>query len=163
MKELVYSAADERATERLGAALAQSLPAPAAVALIGPLGAGKTRLVQAIAAAWRIPREDVTSPTFVLCREHHGVRDMFHLDAYRIRDDDEFLELGVDEMLSAPAATFIEWADRVADCLPSERLEVRIAWEGDTARRFLVQAHGKKYEQALDRAAEKLSLDNSDG
>src|SRR5262245_39032142 len=98
MSEFVFEAADEGATECLGAALAAALPAGVTVALCGTLGAGKTRLVQAIAAACGVPRDEVVSPTFVLCQQYHGSREINHLDAYRIADEDEFRELGVEEL-----------------------------------------------------------------
>src|SRR5215831_15765648 len=97
MNELVFEAADEQATDRFGAALA----------------AGKTRLVQAIAAALDVPRDEVLSPTFVLCQQYRGTKTINHLDAYRLHDEDEFRELGTDEMFSSDAVTIIEWADRV--------------------------------------------------
>ena len=89
MNELVFDATDETATERFGSSLAAILPPGTTVALCGTLGAGKTRLVQAIAVAYGVPREQVVSPTFVLCQQYHGAREINHLDAYRIRDEDE--------------------------------------------------------------------------
>ena len=74
MSELHFDAASEADTDRLGAALAELLPAGTVVALTGTLGAGKTRLVQAVAAASGIDRLQVTSPTFVLCQTYRGRR-----------------------------------------------------------------------------------------
>lgn len=130
--------ADERALERWGAWLAGHLPDGAVVSLVGTLGAGKTRLVQAVASACGVDRRDVVSPTFVLCQTHHGRRTLHHLDAYRLRDDDEFLELGVDELFASPALTFVEWGDRFDRCLPEERVEVKIEVTGPTTRRIVV-------------------------
>jgi tRNA threonylcarbamoyladenosine biosynthesis protein TsaE len=155
MRHFTYDAPNLEATERLGRALAEVLPPGTTVALCGTLGAGKTRLVQAIAAACGVPREEVVSPTFVLCHEYHGTRDIYHLDAYRLRDDDEFLELGPEEYFASPGLTLIEWADRVIDCLPRERIEIRIEVTGPEARRFSVTAIGKRFEDlvtALDSA-----------
>ena len=90
MEELAFHAADEMATDRLGAALADVLPGGSVVALCGTLGAGKTRLVQAIAAATGVARRSVVSPTFVLVQQYEGRRTIYHLDAYRLRDEDEF-------------------------------------------------------------------------
>ena len=73
------------------------LPDGTTVALCGTLGAGKTRLVQAIAEAAGVDRRDVLSPTFVLIQEYHGRRSIYHIDAYRLRDEDEFLALGPEE------------------------------------------------------------------
>ena len=158
MNKFVFEAADEAATERFGAALAVVLPPGAVVALLGTLGAGKTRLVQAIAAACGVRREDVVSPTFVLCQQYHGNRTINHLDAYRLRDVDELRELGIEELFASDAITIIEWADRVADALPDEFLEVTIEVTGQTARRFIVRAVAGRYEPvivALARAASR--------
>lgn len=140
MSDFVYESQSESATERLGAALAAALPPGTTIALIGTLGAGKTRLVQAVAAALGVPREEATSPTFVLVNEYHGQRPIYHFDAYRLRDEDEFLELGPDEYFESQGLTFVEWADRVTDCLPAERLEIRCEAVGETERRFVLSA-----------------------
>lgn len=149
MPELVFIATDETDTWRLGAALAEAIPSGTTVALIGTLGAGKTRLVRALAAACGVPPASVLSPTFVLCHEYHGNRTLYHLDAYRLKDDDEFLQLGPDEFFESDGITLIEWADRVADCLPRQRLEIRIDVVGETARRFQITALGEPGARVL--------------
>jgi len=150
MQEFVFEADDETGTRRLGAALARALPPGTTVALIGTLGAGKTRLVQAVAAACGVPAGTVVSPTFVLCQEYHGRRTLYHLDAYRLKDDDEFLQLGPEEYFASDGITLIEWADRVLDCLPPQRLEIHIDVVGDTARRFRLVAVGAEFSSLLD-------------
>jgi len=80
MTEYVFEATDEAVTDRFGAALAKALPRGAVVCLLGTLGAGKTRLVQAIAAARGVAREDVVSPTFVLLQQYEGDALINHLD-----------------------------------------------------------------------------------
>ena len=133
----------EAATDRLAAALAETLPARLVVGLHGTLGAGKTHFVRGFVAALGGKREDVVSPTFVLCQHYQcGKRTVNHLDAYRIKDDDEFLELGVDELFDSEAITFVEWADRVPDCLPPDRLDVELAAEGADTRRIVLTAQG---------------------
>jgi len=138
MNRLVFEAADEQATDRFGAALAAAVPPGTTLALCGTLGAGKTRLVQAIAAALGVPRDEVLSPTFVLCQQYRGTKTINHLDAYRLHDEDEFREVGTDEMFSSDAITIIEWADRVTDALPDEYLRIDIEVTGPTSRRFVV-------------------------
>lgn len=142
MTEFVYDAVDEADTDRFGAALAAVLPPGTTVALCGTLGAGKTRLVQAIAAACGIERTDVVSPTFVLSQQYRGSRTINHLDAYRLRDEDEFRELGVEELFASDGLTIIEWADRVATALPAELVTIEIEVTGPTARRFRVRQVG---------------------
>ena len=109
------------------------------MALCGPLGAGKTRLVQAIAEAAGVDRQDVTSPTFVLIQEYHGRRAIYHIDAYRVRDEDEFESLGVDEYFEGDGLVLVEWADRVPCFLPPERVEIRIEVTGPESRRFEIR------------------------
>jgi tRNA threonylcarbamoyladenosine biosynthesis protein TsaE len=151
MTALVFDAADERDTERLGAALARALPPGSVVALCGTLGAGKTRLVQALAAAAGVAREEVVSPTFVLCQQYRGTLTIHHLDAYRLRDEDEFRELGVDELFASDGITIVEWADRVADALPDDYLRIDIDVTGPTTRRFALSAVGERYENVLSK------------
>lgn len=139
--------ASEAETVALGERLAAELQPPAVIALVGTLGAGKTRLVQAVAAALGVT-EDVTSPTFVLVNEYRSGRTpIYHLDAYRLRDEDEFLELGVEEYFAGlasagPGLTFVEWGDRFADCLPPGVVTIRIEVLGQTARRVTVEGLG---------------------
>jgi tRNA threonylcarbamoyladenosine biosynthesis protein TsaE len=142
-EQFIFDAADEAGTVVLGAALAECLPPRAVVALIGTLGAGKTRLVQAVAAAAGVDPRDVMSPTFVLIHEYQGRLPIYHFDTYRLRDEDEFLRLGPEEYFERSAWTFIEWADRVERCLPRERLEIRIESTGPTSRRFEISAIGE--------------------
>jgi tRNA threonylcarbamoyladenosine biosynthesis protein TsaE len=135
-----FIAKSEQDTERLGAALASHLQPGTVIALIGPLGAGKTRLVQAVATTLGVPAGRVTSPTFVLVNEYSGGRmPVYHFDTYRLRDDDEFLNLGPDEYFDAAGVTFVEWADRVAELLPADHLEITIDPINETERRFQIR------------------------
>ncbi|HUG90217.1 MAG TPA: tRNA (adenosine(37)-N6)-threonylcarbamoyltransferase complex ATPase subunit type 1 TsaE [Planctomycetaceae bacterium] len=134
----------EADTERLGAALAGVLEPGTVVALAGPLGAGKTRFVQAVGAALGVEREAVTSPTFVLVQEYAGRLPLYHFDAYRLRDVDEFLALGADELLWSDGVCLIEWADRVAEALPSDVLWIEIEAAGPQARVFRVTGTGPR-------------------
>ncbi len=142
MSQFIFVAHDEDDTERLGKVLAETLPDGTAVALEGTLGAGKTRLTQALAVACGVPRETVLSPTFVLCHHYSAKRSLHHLDAYRINDDDEFLELGVEEFFDSNGITLVEWADRVAGCLPADHLQLKIEVTGETTREFCLIGHG---------------------
>jgi tRNA threonylcarbamoyladenosine biosynthesis protein TsaE len=151
MSEFTFLAASEEETLRLGKLLADVLPAGTVVALVGTLGAGKTRLVQAVAGALGVPREEVTSPTFVLVNEYVGGRlPVYHFDAYRLRDEDEFLELGPEEYFDGPGLTFVEWADRVENCLPPDFLRIDIEVTGDTQRRFMISASSRALEPLVN-------------
>jgi tRNA threonylcarbamoyladenosine biosynthesis protein TsaE len=148
---LTFQAKNEHDTEQLGDALASVLPAGAVVGLIGPLGAGKTRLVQAFAKAVGVPPGTVTSPTFVLVNEYCGGRmPVFHFDTYRLKDDDEFLNLGPEEYFESNGITFVEWADRVTDLLPDERIEITIEASGPTERHFSIRGTCERLEKIIE-------------
>jgi tRNA threonylcarbamoyladenosine biosynthesis protein TsaE len=89
-------------------------------------------------------------------QEYHGRRTLYHLDAYRLRDEAEFLDLGPDEYFESEGLTLVEWADRVENCLPPERIEVHITVSGAQSRRFEIRAIGPRHSQFLDRLATKL-------
>jgi tRNA threonylcarbamoyladenosine biosynthesis protein TsaE len=148
MASFTFHATSRDDTARLGRVLAKCLPIGATVGLIGTLGAGKTHLVKAVAHACGVPGDDVVSPTFVLCREYHGDRDLFHIDAYRIADDDEFLQLGPEEWFDADALTFVEWSDRVTACMPPDRLDIRIIVGDAEMRTFEFLPYGPEFQAA---------------
>jgi tRNA threonylcarbamoyladenosine biosynthesis protein TsaE len=150
-----FSATSEADTERLGRALAEAVP-HGVVALDGPLGAGKTRLVQAVAAAAGVDRRDVVSPTFVLVHEYRGARPIYHVDAYRLNDDDEFLALGADEYFGPPNLVLVEWAGRVERCLPTERIDVTIRVVSENQREFTIAGRGAEAAAAVERLKELM-------
>jgi len=150
MNELIFDAANEEDTDRFGAAVAAAVSPGTTIALCGTLGAGKTRLTQALAAACGVPREEVVSPTFVLCQQYRGTRTIQHLDAYRLHDEDELRELGIEELIASADLTVIEWADRVPDALPDEHLRIDIEVLGPTARRFRTRWVGEQDQSPLD-------------
>jgi tRNA threonylcarbamoyladenosine biosynthesis protein TsaE len=151
-----FLAHDEQATRQLAQQLTNVLPPRMTLGLIGTLGAGKTRFVQAIAEAVGIDPESVTSPTFVLCQHYHGARTIFHMDAYRLRDIDEFAELGAEEYFESDGWTLVEWSDRVALAMPMQRLDISIAILGDHQRQFHFVAHGPAAKDALARLSDAL-------
>ncbi len=152
-----YTSSSEDQTRVLGKWLAELLPPGCAVALIGPLGAGKTRLVQAVAQACGVSREEVTSPTFILVQHYHGERAIHHADAYRLGDAHEFAELGLDETFQSDGLFFVEWADRVAEELPPARIEIRIDVVGSETREFHISSTTPDYDDIIAALAERIS------
>lgn len=142
---------DEAATRRAGEALGTVIDAGAAIALIGELGAGKTTLVQAVAAGVGVPAAvPVTSPTFTLINEYRGGRvALIHADLYRIERDRELDEIGLDELIDAgDAAVLVEWADRFAQRLGADHLRIELSHAGD-GRRLVASATGPRSEELL--------------
>lgn len=127
----------EAETEALGRALAEMLGPGTTIGLVGPLGAGKTRLVRAIAEALGVEPGAIASPTFVLIHEYDGRLPIYHFDAYRLADPEEFDALGAADYFTAGGVCLVEWADLVADRLPADSWRARID-PTDSGRSFLV-------------------------
>ena len=144
-----FLARDEAATANLGAAVAAAIRPGDVLALNGSLGAGKTRLVQSVAAALGFADQAVNSPTFVLIHEYDSDVPLYHVDAYRLRDSDEFLSIGGDEVLAGDRACLIEWADRIADLLPRDHLRIDIRAVGESEREFTLTANGTRSANLL--------------
>lgn len=140
---------DLQATAALGRRLAEQLFPGAVIALIGPLGAGKTHLVRAIAEALGVDPYAISSPTFVLVQEYAARLPVYHFDAYRLQDAGAFFDLGVHEYFESQGISLVEWADRVADCLPREYLRITLSITGETARTAEIEAIGTRYEGVL--------------
>ncbi|MBX3440209.1 MAG: tRNA (adenosine(37)-N6)-threonylcarbamoyltransferase complex ATPase subunit type 1 TsaE [Planctomycetaceae bacterium] len=146
-----FIATSEAETDRLGAWLAKALAPGDIVALQGDLGAGKTRLVRSIVASRSPQPQAVSSPTFVLMQRYDADVPIFHFDAYRLRDVEEFLELGVEEIFAEPGICLIEWAARVADALPARHLRIDIRVTGPETREFvLTGAHARSIAMIED-------------
>jgi tRNA threonylcarbamoyladenosine biosynthesis protein TsaE len=136
------------ATTTLGNALGRQLAAGHVLALIGPLGAGKTQLTKGLACGLEAP-ERVTSPTFKLVNEYHGRIVLYHLDAYRLENPTDLIALGCDEFFDGDGAAVVEWADRVAEALPDDRLEIRIRVTGTASRTLDFTAMGPRSAELL--------------
>ena len=101
-------------------------------ALIGDLGTGKTTFSQGFARALCI-KIRVGSPTFKLVSEYNG-RDhkLYHIDAYRLKNSNEFLNIGGEEyLISENSYTLIEWADIIEDVLPKHTIKVEFSRSKD--------------------------------
>ena len=126
--ELNLALDNEADTATLGLALASTLRSGDVVALVGTLGAGKTRLSRAIAEALGVDPGAIASPTFVLIHEYEGVIPVYHFDAYRLDDADAFDALGAaDYWTDGGGLCLIEWADLVADRLPADAWWITLA------------------------------------
>jgi len=150
---LVFS--DLAATEAFGRRLGRLLFPGAVVALIGPLGAGKTHLARAVAEGLGIADSRlVSSPTFVLIQEYRARLPIYHFDAYRLRGDGDFYDLGAHEYLEGNGVCLVEWADRVPGCLPAEHLRIELAVMGETSRRATITGFGERYEMLVRQLCE---------
>jgi tRNA threonylcarbamoyladenosine biosynthesis protein TsaE len=145
-----FHAQDISDTQKLGQRLAQALFPGAVVALIGPMGAGKTHLVKAIAEGLGIRNSAaVNSPTFVLIQEYDARLPIYHFDAHRLATAAEFADLGVHEYFHGDGVCLVEWADKFPALLPADHLEIRIEATGPTRRKFALSACGPRHAVLL--------------
>lgn len=116
-----------RATHALGERLGRLLAPGDVVALEGELGAGKTQLVRGACAGASVPGDEVSSPSFAIVATYRGRIPVHHADLYRIADEDELYGTGFGDLVGGDGALLVEWAERVPEALPEERLTLRLA------------------------------------
>ena len=149
----IFLSDSEASTDRFAAVCANAVTEGITLALNGELGSGKTRFVRAFCEGLGIPPSEVTSPTFVLMQLYRGPNWIVsHFDTYRLGDPDEFLALGAEEYLLDPDhICVIEWANRVAEILPTDHLSLEIRQTGITERQFDLSAKGPRSDALLAR------------
>lgn len=138
-------------TSRIGMLLGSFLKAGDIVCLQGELGAGKTCFAKGVARGMGI-EGPVTSPTFTLVNEYHGELPLYHLDVYRLNGPGEMDDLGYEEYFYGDGVTLVEWAERVRDVLPEERLEIFInsGTDGDECREIKMIPLGDRYRLLVE-------------
>jgi tRNA threonylcarbamoyladenosine biosynthesis protein TsaE len=157
---LRFRSADETraAAARLAAAI-EATPETRAiglvVALVGPLGAGKTEWVRGLAAGLGVADGLVASPTFVIASEYAGRRRLVHADCYRLESAAELDAAGFPDWLEPGQVVAVEWADRFPEALPSDHIVVKLARsaDGPDARDAAIEANGPVAKRVLERFA----------
>jgi len=140
--EIVVATAEE--TRRLGARLGRALAIGDVLALIGPLGSGKTTFAQGLAVGLDVPADrHVASPTFALVNEHPARIPFVHADFYRVERPEELRELGIEEACER-AAVALEWADRFPQVVPADHLRIVFAPQADGSRRLRSEGTGPR-------------------
>jgi tRNA threonylcarbamoyladenosine biosynthesis protein TsaE len=138
-------------TRRLGMRLGALLLPGDVICLQGELGAGKTTLVQGLAAGWG-SLDAVSSPTFILINVYRRADggQLFHFDTYRVESALEAEELDLDAMISA-GPLVIEWPERMTGVLPAEWLWINLEYVDEDRRQLTFRPLGKHYENLLSR------------
>ena len=141
--ECISRGADQ--TRRFGMRLGGLLRPGDLIAMSGDLGAGKTTFINGVAKGWG-SMDPVTSPTFVLVNEYYrsDSQILFHMDAYRIGSSWEAEELDFERMLRR-GPLLIEWAERIEDILPKDRLWIHMKYLDDDIRSMTFKPVGKRY------------------
>jgi len=172
MQDWFFDSPDPEQTVEYAAALGRSIGAGGlALALIGPLGAGKTVFVKGLALGLGLDPRAVSSPTFVIAQQYPlptGPEAMHHVDLYRLESANELEAIGFDDMLAEGQVLAVEWADRFPEVLGSDYLQIEfegpspaeqdaategVAWRGRRAR---VTAHGVDAGRILEDWAQRI-------
>jgi tRNA threonylcarbamoyladenosine biosynthesis protein TsaE len=137
MRVILLSASPED-TLAIARALGETLAPGDVVALTGELGAGKTLFCKGIGEALGIPPEKVVSPSFTIVTEHEGRIPLTHVDVYRLASLREAEEIGLPETLAGRGVCVVEWAEKVAELLPTDCIRVTLAVSGGDRREIAV-------------------------
>ena len=99
----------------------------------GSLAAGKTTLTKGIAQALGV-KDTITSPTFCIISEYEGKMPLYHMDVYRLEGAEDFINLGIDDMLYGDGVCLIEWSEKIMNELPKKTIIVRLNSQQDNSR-----------------------------
>ena len=153
---LIVDLDSEDETARLGRIISGVIAPGVVIGLVGPLGAGKTRLARAVAEALGVDPAAISSPTFVLIHEYEGRLPIYHFDAYRLQSPQAFEDLGVTDYWDGDGVCLVEWADRVRGLLPEDCWMISLEPTGPMARAVSIDLPASAALIA-DRLAENLS------
>lgn len=147
--ERVVVTRDAAGTRALAGALAAAARPGDLISLIGDLGAGKTQFAKGFGAGLGIT-DTIVSPSFVLMAEYQGRLPLFHADLYRLADAADALAGGLIDDRQVEGVTLVEWAERLADAMPDERLDVLIDGSGDDPRTITLRPGHASYARYLE-------------
>lgn len=109
----------------------------------GDIGAGKTTLIKAICDQMGVDHGLLSSPTFSIINEYPTAYDViYHFDFYRLKNEMEILDLGIEEYFYSGRYCFVEWPERLGSLLPSKFFKILITHLSDTDRIIELEKHG---------------------
>ncbi len=133
----------EEALQEVAVWFWQQIQSHKVVALYGPMGVGKTTLVQAICNQFNVI-DTVSSPTFSIINEYRYEKEgsghtIYHIDLYRIKDEEEAIRAGVEDCLYSNSLCFVEWPERAPHIFPANTLQVFLSLAGDNKRQIEIR------------------------
>lgn len=142
---LTFYTKSSEETISLGKKIGSKLKKGDIIAMQGTLAAGKTTITKGIAQSLGIS-EDITSPTFCLISEYYGKMPLYHMDVYRLDGTEDFINLGVDDMLYGDGVCIIEWSEKIMDELPKNTIILRIMPQEDGSRKIELENFNENIE-----------------
>ncbi|HEY5577532.1 MAG TPA: tRNA (adenosine(37)-N6)-threonylcarbamoyltransferase complex ATPase subunit type 1 TsaE [Deferrimonas sp.] len=139
-KHLCFISGSPEDTLAIARELGAALRPGDVVGLTGELGAGKTLFCKGVGEALGIPPDRIVSPTFTIVTEHAGPVPLTHIDAYRLSGAREADEIGMRELLSGDGVCLVEWAEKIAERLPSDCIQVTFTIPGGDRREIAIAA-----------------------
>ena len=136
----------ERETIDLGKKLGSKLEKGTTVTLKGDLAGGKTTFTKGIGLALGV-KEVINSPTFTILKIYQGTMPLYHIDAYRLENND--YDLGIQEY-EDEGITVVEWPEYYENYLPDEYIEVEFSYIDDDTREIRITSHGEKYRTIVE-------------
>lgn len=125
-------------TIRIGFEFGKQLKPGDVVCLDGDLGAGKTHFVKGVASYFGIDPEKVSSPTYTLIHEYSGSITVYHFDCYRLKGEQEALEIGAEEYFYGDGVCLVEWPNKIEGLIPEEAIWVEISHLSDVKRNIII-------------------------
>ncbi|MBQ9205847.1 MAG: tRNA (adenosine(37)-N6)-threonylcarbamoyltransferase complex ATPase subunit type 1 TsaE [Treponema sp.] len=126
-------------TIELGKKIGSFLKKGDIIAMQGTLAAGKTTITKGIALSLGV-QDEITSPTFCLISEYEGKMTLYHMDVYRLEGGDDFINLGVEDLIYGNGVSLIEWSEKVMSELPKKTIILRLEpIEGTTERTITLE------------------------
>lgn len=135
---MIRTAKSAEETIKLGEYIGSRLQKGDVIALQGTLAAGKTTITKGIARGLGVG-ENITSPTFTLISEYFGKLPLYHMDVYRLDSTEDFINLGVDEMLYGNGVCVIEWSEKVMSELPKNAIRILLETTEADCRRITIE------------------------
>lgn len=133
-----YLCAHEDAMSAYAEQFSKQLKIGDCVALYGDLGAGKTFFVRGVCKGLGI-ESGVRSPTFTLMNVYEASDyRVYHMDLYRLNDEDEIYDIGYDDCIDGTSIVFIEWPEKIESLLPENVIRVHITITSDEAREVII-------------------------
>ena len=135
---LILKSNSAEETLELGKKIGSLLKKGDVIAMQGTLAAGKTTITKGIAQALNIS-DTITSPTFCLISEYYGTMPLYHMDVYRLDGEEDFVNLGTDDMIYGDGVSIIDWSEKIMNELPKKTIILKLTPEEDGSRTITIK------------------------